>query len=484
MEPASGVTFDDRYRLDQCLGQGGMGVVWSATDTRDDSRVALKFLRPRASDDGDSTPAHYDSRAVRRFVREARAAMAIDHPNVIRIHEIVIDGPIPFIVMELLLGESLQQRLGRTGPMRIGDVARILLPVISAVGSIHAAGIVHRDLKPDNIFISKKRDGGGRDVRVLDFGIARLTATEGAAAQSGMLTSTGAMVGTPYYMAPEQFYNEKDLDHRADVWALGVILYECLSGQKPIMGDSLGQIFKGIAAGSIEPIGTLVQGLPADVAELVGRMLTFDRAQRTHDLREVHAVLSRHSDLSTMTFAGPSRTLDFADRPATPAVFKVTPGAHASADTLGSSMNRTGNPAPPPDARRPILPMIAGAAVLAAVAIFAVQARKSATPEKSSFAGTPSPSPTTPAVASSAAAVPSPQPSSENPTASGVASSPPTGLASSAPAAPLAKIAATPPGPKTSSPSVVTSAASAPPVPSSPAPAPSGTGKTGVFKGW
>ncbi|MBK7399454.1 MAG: serine/threonine protein kinase [Myxococcales bacterium] len=487
MEPSVGAVFGEHYLLDRCLGQGGMGVVWAATDTRDGTRVALKFLRPHPSDDLTGSAPHFDARAVRRFSREARAAMAVDHPNVIRIHEIRTSDPVPFIVMEFLDGESLAERLGR-GALSLGELARVLLPVVSAVGSIHAAGIVHRDLKPDNIFLVR-RPNGTTEVRVLDFGIARLTATEGAAAQSGLLTNTGAMIGTPYYMAPEQFYNEKDLDHRADVWALGVIAYECLSGRRPIEGESLGQIFKGIALGTIEPIGTIVPGLPSDVEALLGAMLTFDRNARTRDLREVHAVLSRHSDLSTMTFAAPSRPIEL-DEPR-PAVVRVTPDAHAMADTLGPEPARqepgvgTGSlevtlaasEGVPP--RRSRVPMVAAALVVAAVAggIVAMTRTRSDGVAASAAAG----GSTVAAGAASSVSASVASPSASAPAPSTVASTSvsapttPAAASSVAPATPVpgAKVAAKP-SVSVAPPSAVASVSAAP----------SATDKAGFFKGW
>ncbi|MBL8719737.1 MAG: serine/threonine protein kinase [Myxococcales bacterium] len=489
MEPSVGAVFGEHYQLDRCLGQGGMGVVWAATDARDGKRVALKFLRPQPSDDLAGSAPHFDARAVRRFSREARAAMAVDHPNVIRIHEIRTSDPVPFIVMEFLDGESLAERLGR-GALSLGELARVLLPVVSAVGSIHAAGIVHRDLKPDNIFLVR-RPNGTTEVRVLDFGIARLTATEGAAAQSGLLTNTGAMIGTPYYMAPEQFYNEKDLDHRADVWALGVIAYECLSGRRPIEGESLGQIFKGIALGTIEPIGTIVPGLPSDVEALLGAMLTFDRNARTRDLREVHAVLSRHSDLSTMTFAAPSRPIEL-DEPR-PAVVRVTPDAHAMADTLGpepaprepavgtGSLEGTlaASESDPP--RRSRVPLVAVALVVVAAAggIVAMTRSRGESGTMGSAVGGSAVA-TSATSSASTASIASPSASALAPSAlastPAVAPTTPAASSSAAPAMPVlgAKVAAKPSISVAPSPSAVASATAAP----------SATDKAGFFKGW
>jgi len=217
-----------RYRLERLVGEGGMGLVYSATHTITRKSVALKFLKVTGDEH------------VRRFLREARIAGTVRHPNIVEVHDILQlpGGGAPVMVMDLLRGESLAQRLEREQRVPLHELTAILLPVVSALGSAHALGIIHRDLKPENIFLTRGSAGGKDGVKVLDFGIAKLTAQEGDAASSG-ITHTGAVMGTPYYMAPEQVFGEKAIDHRADIWALGVILYECVSGRKPIGGSSL-----------------------------------------------------------------------------------------------------------------------------------------------------------------------------------------------------------------------------------------------------
>jgi serine/threonine-protein kinase len=296
LELQSGGLVGQRYRLVRLLGEGGMGSVWAATHVVTRKSVALKFLKgPDAS----------RSDVRRRFLREARAATAVRHPNVVEIHDIFeLDDGSPVMVMDLLAGLSLGARLRQERLLPPDEVAAILLPVVSAVGSAHAVGIVHRDLKPDNIFLTQLADGK-RDVRVLDFGIAKLTAAEGDAAITGGggLTQTGDMLGTPHYMAPEQASGESDIDQRADVWAIGVILYECLSGVRPVQGNNLGQILKRIITGSIVPLGEIAPSVPADLQALVASMLAHDREQRPLDLRPVYEVLRRHTDVAAPTFA-------------------------------------------------------------------------------------------------------------------------------------------------------------------------------------
>jgi serine/threonine-protein kinase len=176
-----------------------------------------------------------------------------------------------------------------------------MLPIVSAIGSAHSVGIVHRDLKPENVFLHAVADGEVH-ARVLDFGIAKLSAPEGAAAATAHLTSTGAVMGTPYYMAPEQVFGEKDLDHRADVWAVGVMSYECLAGNKPFDGDNVGQLFKAIVTGTLVPLEVTAPHLPKDVTDAIGRLLKLDRNERAPDLRELYEILKRYSTVDASSF--------------------------------------------------------------------------------------------------------------------------------------------------------------------------------------
>jgi serine/threonine-protein kinase len=352
-ELVANATVAGRFRLLRKLGEGGMGVVWSAVDERapeSPTPVALKFMRVEGLADADS---------LRRFQREAKASMRLSHPNVVRVREVVItDDGQPAMVMDLLEGESLASKLARERTLTVPDFACAFTQILSAVGSAHAAGIVHRDLKPDNVFLVN-----GTDVRVLDFGIAKVRAPEGDAATTA-LTGTGAMLGTPFYMAPEQVFGERDVDHRVDVWALGVIMYECLAGKRPFAGENFGQVFKAVTRGDLLPLREAAPRLPRDLAAINARMLTVDRSQRLSDLREVFEVVRAYTDVDAQIFSAPtlpagSNRDDFADALA----------PTLAADT-GAAVARTGNKGsafPPPTSRpRALWPFAAGAfAVLA-----------------------------------------------------------------------------------------------------------------------
>ena len=291
LEP--GAVLAGRYRLDEKLGEGGMGVVWSATHVHTRQKVAVKLLLP-----GDGTEA---DRFVKRFMREARAASAVKHPNVVLVYDVMeLDEKTPMMVMELLRGETLGQRLDRERALPLGEVARVLLPVVSALGTAHLAGIVHRDVKPDNIFLATTPEG--TCVKVLDFGVAKLSPLDDDPVAT--LTATNSIVGTPYYMAPEQVFGESDIDSRADIWALGVIAYECLAGVRPTGAENVGQIMKIIATHRITPIDQVVSGLPPEVAAIVMGALSSERFDRP-SLREIKEVLARYTDVQVQDFVNP-----------------------------------------------------------------------------------------------------------------------------------------------------------------------------------
>jgi eukaryotic-like serine/threonine-protein kinase len=242
-----------RYRLTSKLGQGGMGSVWRAEHLSLGSDVAIKLIDPAVA----------GSPEVRaRFVREAQAAAQLRSPHVVQIIDYGVDDETPFIAMELMVGETLSDRLDREGRLSPDVTARIVTEVSRALGKAHEIGIIHRDLKPDNIFLVHNDDS--EIAKVLDFGVAKKAAygTEGAG-----MTSTGAVLGTPYYMSPEQAEGLKDLDHRTDIWALGVITYECMVGVRPFDSETLGGLFLAICTRAKPVPSALVSDLPSGFDE-------------------------------------------------------------------------------------------------------------------------------------------------------------------------------------------------------------------------
>jgi serine/threonine-protein kinase len=256
-----------RYQLISQLGQGGMGSVWRAVHKELGTPAAVKLIDPIIA----SNP-----EALARFKREAQAAASLRSSNVVQILDYGVDLGTPYIVMELLDGENLAMRLARGGRLSPEATASILSQVGRAVSKAHGAGIVHRDLKPDNIFIV--REGEDEIAKVLDFGIAKQTHTRETMTH-GVQTQVGTMLGTPYYMSPEQVSGKREVDHRTDVWALAVIAFECLVGRRPFEADMLGALLLAICTEEL-PVPSKYAAVPAGFDEWFAR-----GTQRNPDLR-------------------------------------------------------------------------------------------------------------------------------------------------------------------------------------------------------
>src|ERR1043166_4223000 len=212
---AVGDVLAGKYKVTKILGIGGMGMVVAATHLELDQRVALKFMLPGA---GDSPETEL------RFLREAKAAGRLNSDHVCRVMDVGrFDSGAPYIVMEYLQGESLAAMLRRHGPLRVSDAVDFILQAVEGLAEAHAHGIVHRDLKPDNLFLHRRNDGG-TVLKVLDFGISKISL-------NGVSTRTGDIMGSPAYMAPEQMESTRNVDARADVWSLGIVLYQMLAGR-------------------------------------------------------------------------------------------------------------------------------------------------------------------------------------------------------------------------------------------------------------
>lgn len=269
-----------------------MGTVYEAAHCVTGRPVALKVLLHEL--------VHSDV-AVARFMREARSAATIDHAHAIQVSDVFQDeSGLPVIVMELLAGENLAQRIDREGRLSVGTVVEVLVPVLGALAAAHGKGIVHRDLKPDNIFLAE-RDGKAIP-KLLDFGIAKVL--KDASSVSAHLTSTGSLLGTPHYMSPEQA-SGKPVDHRSDLWSIGVILFETLAGTLPFQGDNFGQVFAAILQDDPADLRVAAPHVPDSLATLVRRCLSKRAADRVQSAGDIANALAPLASLPIARYPAP-----------------------------------------------------------------------------------------------------------------------------------------------------------------------------------
>jgi len=278
VDPLVGTLVAERYRVEKRLGQGGMGTVYVAEHLGIGKRVALKCLNPEYA---------ANAMVVERFLREARLATAAGNEHIVDVTDIgkLPDGA-PFIVMELLEGRELGDALAQDGPFVIGRAVRILRQACDALAAAHDKGIVHRDLKPDNLFLAK-RTRDPEFVKVLDFGISKLT--ESGKVQK--LTGTGMTLGTPHYMSPEQAQGLPSVDHRTDVYALGVILYELLVGELPFDEETFPMLVVAIVTRDAPSVRVRRKDVPFELDAVVQRCLAKDPELRPQSVAELAALL-------------------------------------------------------------------------------------------------------------------------------------------------------------------------------------------------
>ena len=260
------------YEIVSPLGAGGMGEVYRARDTRLGRDVAIKVLPTRFAADTES---------LRRFELEARAAAALEHPSVVAVYDVGVEAGSPYLVTELLSGGTLRERLQRGRPP-LAETLVILRALLDALGEAHARGIVHRDLKPENVFLT--RDGR---VKLLDFGIAKLIPPAGQAADgTGAVTETRQALGTAGYMAPEQVRGEP-ADHRADLFAIGAMLYEMLTGERAFHGDGTVDTLHAMLHREPPPVSSKTPGLPQALDAIVERCLAKQPPQRFQSAKDL-----------------------------------------------------------------------------------------------------------------------------------------------------------------------------------------------------
>ena len=285
---------DGKYELVRQIGKGGMGSVWEVRHTRTKQRLALKLLLSEMEN---------EANVIDRFVQEAQAAAAIGSDHIIFVTDAgdTADGT-PYMVMEYLEGEDLSQIMKREGPMDPQRAVNLIIQACEGLGAAHEAGIIHRDVKPANLFVTRKTDGA-EWVKVLDFGIARVQdATKS-------MTSTKAVLGTFLYMSPEQAESSKGVDARADVYSLGVTLYEMLSGTAPYDADSFKELFVKIMMGQQIPLGEVRPGLSEGLVAAVTKAMASDIEERYSSMRTFGGVLQRFQEQSVDRGTSPDASL-------------------------------------------------------------------------------------------------------------------------------------------------------------------------------
>src|SRR5437016_67446 len=273
------------YQISKRIGSGGMGEVYLATDVRAGRKAALKLLPMRFTGDAER---------LKRFQQEAHAVVALNHPNILTVYEIGEDHSTHYIASELIEGETLRQRLMR-GRMEVGEAIDVAIQVASALAAAHEAGIVHRDIKPENIML--RPDGY---VKVLDFGIAKLAESafaeataDGAGSMTLAETNLGSILGTVRYMSPEQARGAP-IDKGTDIWSLGVVLYEMVTGHAPFAGDTPGETMSSILEKEPPPLTSYVAQIPAELQQIISKTLRKERAER---YQSAHELLEALKDL-------------------------------------------------------------------------------------------------------------------------------------------------------------------------------------------
>jgi serine/threonine protein kinase len=276
-----GETVAGKYVVERLLGEGGMGLVVLAMHTQLEQKVAIKFLKTEALQSGE---------AVARFVREARAAARIQSEHVVRVFDVAtLETGEPYLVMEYLEGRDLDSEIRVRGPLPIDEAVTFVLEACDALAQAHKAGIIHRDLKPANLFLALQPDESVT-VKILDFGISKLTPKPGGADAVSM-TRTSAVMGSPLYMAPEQMRSTRQVDVRADVWSLGIVLYEALTGAPPFVADSLTEVCAMILTENPPAMSIRRPNLPPQLEAVVARCLEKLPEGRFADVADLAAAL-------------------------------------------------------------------------------------------------------------------------------------------------------------------------------------------------
>lgn len=316
-----------KYRLERMLGAGGMGVVYEATQIELDRRVAIKLLRPESGE---------NETTIARVLVEARATARLQSPHVAKLLDVGrLENGAPFLVMELLQGKNLSEVLLADGPRNVSVAVKYVLETCEALAEAHRASIVHRDLKPANLFLT--RDTYGQPcIKVLDFGISKIL--DANLAKNVMLTDSRALIGSPAYMSPEQMRSARDVDQRTDIWSLGAVLFELLTGRLVWTGQSLSELCAQVTRDPSPTLSQTCPGIAPELSAIVARCLEKDPANRYQDVADLALALrpfARPEDRETVV-----RVLQLAGR-LTETSVKSTEVPASASHAPGSSISRT-----------------------------------------------------------------------------------------------------------------------------------------------
>ncbi len=330
-----GQIFAGKYQIVGPLGKGGMGTVHEAIHLASGQRVALKLI----------TGVEINDEVLLRFIREAESAERINSPNVVRIYDLGsdLDTGIPYMVMEKLSGSDISHLLRGLGPLPPNTAAKIAAQACAGLAQAHDQGIVHRDIKPGNLFVATSENPDECVVKVLDFGIAKLT--EDASQDKEELTQTGSVLGSPHYMSPEQAQGLKTIDARSDIWSLGVVLYKMLCGKAPHADyESLGQIILAICSKPAPPVQSLAPWIPPELSAIVDRCLQIDPNDRYASAREFEDALIRYLGPDRKLYTDDLRSVNDVDRmyvaPASLHSHEQDPGSFSTQNSLELSYHR------------------------------------------------------------------------------------------------------------------------------------------------
>jgi serine/threonine protein kinase len=338
-----GAVLAHRYRVERVLGQGGMGVVIAATHLQLQQLVAMKFLLPEMLG---------NVQVVQRFLREAQAAVRLRSEHVARVIDVgSLENGAPYMVLEYLEGADLSA-IPRA-QLTVGGIIDLMLQACEALAEAHSIGIVHRDIKPANFFVTRGPDGKPL-LKVLDFGISKAPVT------GSNLTGTQSVMGTPAYMSPEQMRSSRDVDHRSDIWALGVVLYELLQGAPPFGGDTFSSMVLRVVT---EPLPRLTVALPGDLDAVIYRCLEKDPARRFQNVAELARALAKYASSPTQAALSVQRTGSIVGGPP-PTVISQPNLAAPQAGVPSTLSGASGAVWVDPGARRSRWPIFAAAGVV------------------------------------------------------------------------------------------------------------------------